>query len=218
MEDFNLTSESDRLALVERVFTYPPEPHSRKHGPLGYTDYESYRDWLRDEFSYRCVFSLMRESWPQTRFHIDHFVSQKERPDLVCDYDNLILLEGRLNLVKGKQRLPNPGKIPLGKCLHVHMDDARLGEIEAFEGNEVGEWIIRVLRLDSYDATEVRKLLIGILRSVARTDEQLFRKLIGYPANLPDLTKANPPDNKRKDGIYNSAHYRMSNGTLPEWY
>jgi hypothetical protein len=79
---------------------YPAEPHCRKHGPCGYNDYESYRDWLRDEFSYRCVFSLMRETWPQVRFHIDHLISQKERPDLVCDYDNLILLEGRLNIRK----------------------------------------------------------------------------------------------------------------------
>jgi hypothetical protein len=160
----------------------------------------------------------MREAWPQTRFHIDHLVPQKERSDLVCDYDNLLLLDSRLNLVKGKQTLPNPCDIALGKVLHVHMDAARLGEIEACDGNNVGDLIIRVLRLDSYDATETRKLLIGILRSVAKTDEPLFQKLIGFPHNLPDLVKAKPPNNKRKNGIYESAHYRMSKGTLPEWY
>src|SRR5436190_11376792 len=119
METFDLTSERDRLALVERVFVYPDEPHQRKHGPVGYTDYESFRDWLRDEFSFRCVFSLYREAWPQTRFHIDHLISQKERPDLIYDYDNLILLEARLNLVKGKWRLPDPCKVALGKHLVV---------------------------------------------------------------------------------------------------
>ena len=87
----------------------------------------------------------------QTRFHIDHLISQKERPDLVCDYDNLILLEGRLNLVKGKRRLPDPCKVALGKHLVVCTKGERTGYIEARDNSEIGEWIIRVLRLDNED-------------------------------------------------------------------
>jgi hypothetical protein len=37
-------------------FEYPLMPHVRRHGPAGYDDYASYRDWLRDEFTFRCVF------------------------------------------------------------------------------------------------------------------------------------------------------------------
>lgn len=33
-------------------FDYPPEPHIRRHGPRGYSDYGSYRPWLRDELSH----------------------------------------------------------------------------------------------------------------------------------------------------------------------
>ena len=217
MESFNLTRESDRLALVERVFVYPSLPHTRKHGPVGYTGYESYRDWLRDEFSYRYIFSLFREAWPQIRFHIDHLVSQKERPDLVCDYDNLILLEGRLNLVKGKRRLPDPCKVALGECLFVHTGGDQMGCIEARGGSKVGEEIIRALRLDSDDATQMRRDWIGILRSVARTDEKLFRKFIGYPEKLPDLGKAQV-SNTREPGLKVSAKYLKGAGVLPEWY
>lgn len=217
METFDLTSERDRLALVERVFVYPDEPHQRKHGPVGYTDYESFRDWLRDEFSYRCVFSLLRETWPQTRFHIDHLISQKERSDLICDYDNLILLEARLNLVKGKRRLPDPCAIALGKHLMVCMSGERTGSIEARNVSEIGEWIIRVLRLDSEDATQIRRDWIGILQSVARTDEQLFRKFIGYPQNLPDLQAARAK-NTREAGLRQSAKHLLDNGNLPDWY
>ncbi len=36
-------------------FSYPNRPHVRRHGPRGYANYESYRPWLRDEFSFRCV-------------------------------------------------------------------------------------------------------------------------------------------------------------------
>lgn len=217
METFDLTSERDRLALVERVFVYPSEPHQRRHGPIGYTDYESYRDWLRDEFSYRCVFSLLRETWPQTRFHIDHLISQKERPDLVCDYDNLILLEGRLNLVKGKRRLPDPCKVALGKHLVVCTNGERMGCVEARDNSKTGEWIIRVLRLDSDDATQIRRDWIGILRSVAQTNETLFRKFIGYPKNLPDLRGAKVK-NKKESGLSRSAKHLLDNKNLPDWY
>jgi len=33
------------------AFTYPPEPHVRRHGPQRYADAASYRPWLRDEFT-----------------------------------------------------------------------------------------------------------------------------------------------------------------------
>jgi hypothetical protein len=49
--------------LHKWCFAYPNEVRGRKHGPAGYGNYEAYRDWLRDEFSFRCAFCLMRESW-----------------------------------------------------------------------------------------------------------------------------------------------------------
>jgi len=218
METFDLTLESDRLALAARVFKYPSEPHRRKHGPRGYKDYESYRDWLRDEFSYRCVFGLAREAWLQTSLHIDHLTPQSDHPDLRCEYDNLILLEGRLNLVKGKKELDDPCKVALGQCLYVYFEGDRMGEIEAPNNNRVGERIIAVLRLDSEDATRMRRDWLGILYSVARTDEALFRKLIGYPANLPKLCDARVQKNTRPQGLEQSAHHLRATGKLPEWY
>ncbi len=217
MKPFDLTSKSDRLALVERIFLYPSKPHKRKHGPAGYTEYESYRDWLRDEFSYRCVFSLFREAWPQTRFHIDHLVSQNERSDLICDYDNLILLEGRLNLVKGKRRLPDPCKVGLGQCLLVHTVGERMGCIEARGESKVGEQIIRVLRLDSDDATNTRRLWLELLRAAAQVNEKLFRELIGYPKRFANL-KGKEVQNTRKSGLRQSVQHLSDSGRLPEWY
>lgn len=217
MEVFDLNSETDRLALVERVFSYDRFPHSRKHGPAGYTDYESYRDWLRDEFSYRCVFSLFRETWPGIQFHIDHLLPQAERSELVCEYDNLILLEGRLNLVKGKRCLADPCKVALGQCLVVHTEGARIGCIEACDSEGMGRKIIQVLRLDSDDATQLRRDWIQILRSVAQSDPELFKKFIGYPQNLPDLSNRRV-DNRRKGGIEQSARRLSDLKLLPAWY
>lgn len=44
-------------------FIYPAVPHVRRHGPMGYADVTSFRPWLRDEFSFRCVYCLLREQW-----------------------------------------------------------------------------------------------------------------------------------------------------------
>src|SRR5205085_2403491 len=41
-------------------FTYP---HVWRHGPRGYADYPSYRPWRRDEFTFCCVYCLLREWW-----------------------------------------------------------------------------------------------------------------------------------------------------------
>ncbi len=58
-------------------FEYPPLPQVRRHGPRGYADYGSYRPWLRDEFSVRCVYCLLREQWGRVRgvYAIDHFLA-----------------------------------------------------------------------------------------------------------------------------------------------
>ncbi len=40
-------------------FQYPPVAGSRIHAPMGYADAESYREWLRDEFAFRCIYCLV---------------------------------------------------------------------------------------------------------------------------------------------------------------
>lgn len=218
MDRIDLRRVDDRLKIARRVFAYPEERHQRRHGPSGYKTYESYREWLRDEFSYRCVFSLIREQWigRKANFDIDHLESQSLREDLVCNYDNLLYLAHRTNLVRGNRPLPDPCKVALGKCLAVDPDT---GEIRAL--NDVGGRIISVLKLDSLDATEDRLKWLRILRCVAQNDEALFRQLIGYPTdNLRDLskTKVQVDENSRPNGIAESAFERKRLGTLPDWY
>lgn len=215
MDRFDLTSVEGRLALVEKVFLYPGTPHMRRHGPQGYEDYESYRGWIRDDFSYRCVFSLFRETWPGFSFHLDHLVPQQERSDLINTYENLIYLEHMSNLSKGVKYLPDPCTISLRDCLFVHVNGSRVGEIDAL--NADGRRIVDTLRLDGWRATDERRKILGALRSLAVTDETLFREYVGYPGNLPNLSKTRPVSNTRPEGIEMSAQFLRGNGTLPEW-
>ena len=218
MEGYDLTKESDRLALVERVFVYPATPHTRKHGPRGYTTYEPYRDWLRDEFSYRCVFSLVRETWDawSVTFDIDHREPRASRPDLTCEYDNLLYVTHRLNLVRGKRPIPDPCKFALGSCLKIHTRGDRIGFVEPLD--ELGEEMEWVFNLNSGRAVEYRARMLEILRTLAVSDEKRFRLMIGYPSDLTDLHKKQNRENTRVDGLKQSAHFLRKSGLLPDWY
>ena len=54
-------------------FNYPETPHTRRHGPQGYAGYDSFRPWLRDEFSFCCVYCLVREQWGRVSGEFNRF-------------------------------------------------------------------------------------------------------------------------------------------------
>ena len=195
-------------------FAYPKEAHVRKHGPRGYKDYESYRDWLRDEFSFLCVFCLFREQWPGAQaFEIDHLLPQTTHAEKECDYENLLYLCRRCNGNKRAKLVPDPCQVALGNCIQVQPN----GCVTAL--NRAGRLLVKSLRLDNDDYTRMRKLMIGILETCFRHNRPLFVSLMGYPTNLPDLERLNPPGgNAKPGGIKTSAFARRKRGELPEVY
>ncbi|MCI0460791.1 MAG: HNH endonuclease [Gemmataceae bacterium] len=105
-------------------FAYPSEPHQRKHGPEGYKHYEEYKPWLRDDFTFRCVYCLERELWYPDRaasFSVDHVEPQTEAPHRVCDYTNLVYACTRCNSFKRQVRVIDPTVVALGKHLRVDL-------------------------------------------------------------------------------------------------
>src|SRR5689334_17125465 len=91
-------------------FLYPARPHTRRHGPIGYTDLASFRPWLRDEFSFRCVYCLLREQWGRVRgiYEIDHFLPVVHQAQLTLDYANLLYACATCNAAKGGRDVPDP--------------------------------------------------------------------------------------------------------------
>jgi hypothetical protein len=194
-------------------FIYPLEPHVRRHGPSGYKSYESYRDWLRDEFSFRCVFCLNREQWGVVlgKWDIDHFVAQALFPSGKLLYENLLYICRSCNLIKSCSLTSDPCQTAFGRCLAVRND----GTIKAL--NEHGETLIETLRLDREELTQFRKLFIDIVL-LALSDRNIYIRLMGYPQKLPDLTKLKPPSNAKPEGVSDSFHARRLRGELPETY
>src|SRR5438045_7926484 len=77
----------------DQVFQYPPPLLLRRHGPRGYADYQFYKPWLRDEFTFRCVYCLWSERWEANGHHgfgVEHVQPQATTPEQRLDYDNLV--------------------------------------------------------------------------------------------------------------------------------
>ena len=196
-------------------FDYPPEPHVRRHGPVGYAERASFRPWLRDEFSFRCVYCLLREQWDRVRavFDIDHFQATAIRPDLALDYDNLLYACATCNATKRELEVPDPLPVLTQANIRVS-EDGRL-ETDSPEA----ACLIELLGLNNDDAVEFRMTWIGIIAMAARADPALHRKLMRFPNDLPDLTRMRPPGgNKRPEGVALSCHARKQRGELAESY
>jgi hypothetical protein len=196
-------------------FVYPASPHQRRHGPRGYADYASYRPWLRDEFAFRCVYCLVREQWGQIpgAFDIDHFLAAAHHPELSTTYENLVYSCAGCNAAKGELTTPDPCRALVHPAVQVKVD----GSITAT--TREGRRLIRLLGLDSPVYVEVRSLWLNVIALAARHDKALFRRLMGFPVDLPDLRLLRPPGgNQRPEGIEASHLCRRERGELPDVY
>ena len=196
-------------------FLYPSARHVRQHGPRGYAGVESYRPWVRDEFAFRCVYCLFREQWGRVKagFSLDHFLPVLMYPQHEHSYNNLLYACAACNLSKGAVILPDPTQVLVEGNVRVHED----GRIEGI--TREGRRIIRLLGLDSPEETEARLLWIGIIALAQRADPALYRRLMGFPDELPDLGRLRPPGgNTRPEGVATCFHAQRRRGTLPATY
>lgn len=195
-------------------FDYPPSPHVRRHGPQGYSEYTGYRPWLRDEFCFRCVYCLLREAWSRHgSLSIDHFLAAANHSDRVNDYDNLLYACPTCNAAKGNREVPDPSIVLSQLSVRVLED----GSIQA--DSAAASRLIEHLGLDSAESCEFRMLWIGIFALAARHDSALYHTLMGFPRDLPDLSRLRPPrGNTRPHGLEESWHALKQHGLLPAIY
>jgi len=199
------------------IFDYPDSRSPRRHAPAGYAAYESYRPWLRDEFTFRCMYCLKRETWGQVTgdFDIDHFQPQRLRPDLHADYANLVYACRRCNGVKQGQDIGDP---------FVTMTDTRIqtrpdGTVEGIDAPTTR--LIQALDLNSPRLVEWRIIWMRIVELARQSDARLLKQLTGFPEenDLPDLRRLKPPSgNARPEGIAESWRARRERGELPDDY
>jgi hypothetical protein len=86
-------------------------------------------------------------------------------------------------------------------------------------GSPQAACLVELLALNSEDAMEFRMTWIGIIALAATVDTALYRRPMGFPSDLPDLTRLRPPGgNRRPEGLIASYHARRQRGDLPETY
>jgi len=195
------------------TFDYPAAREHRRHGPHGYKNYEKYRPWLRDEFSFRCVYCLWRERWSLARgaFHIDHFAPQSLQPDTACDYENLVYACHSCNLGKSDRNIPDPFTTMTASRVRTLPD----GTIEGLDSESRALVAAMNLNDRGYVAQRIRMMRIIDL---SRNDPAALEMELGFPDDLPDLHRRKPPGNTRPEGIAECFHARAKRGELPELY
>jgi len=197
-------------------FQYPTQL-TRNHGPSGYKHYSSFKDWVRDDFLFRCVYCLKRERWDiaSNSFALDHFVPQKTSEEGKLDYDNLVYSCGACNAAKGSQSVPDPCSELSAATVVVHED----GTIEPTTAD--ARRIILKLGLDSPEYTHFRQTFIDIVALAFANSESnpSYRRLMGYPDPLPNLQRKVPPGgNSRPEGIEQSCLSLQEKGLLEMTY
>lgn len=196
-------------------FDYPELPNRRRHGPQGYASYRSYRPWLRDEFCFRCEYCLIREQWGRTsgEFELDHYMPQRLDPQQAPEYDNLLYSCASCNVSKAGQQIPDPTFVLTARQIIVQ-EDGTIQPLSADAGR-----LISVLDLNSEDYRRWRQMWIRIIQLAAQYDQQLYRELMGFPDDLPDLARLRPPrGNTRREGLKQSNFERRERGELAETY
>ena len=204
-------------------FVYPPEEHRRRHCPAGYRNYKAFKPWLRDDFTFRCVYCLFREAWYpdwQSSFSVDHIVPQVSAPDRVCDYENMVYACTACNSAKQDVEVLDPTASSLREHLRVRDD----GSIDALTVE--GQDLIDQLGLDRESVARVRRYYLDLIALKREHPENprihsLFVQRLGFPHpnDLPDLTVLRPPGGNSRKGSESTCFRRRSlEGSLGTYY
>lgn len=196
------------------IFHYPNQRVERRHGPAGYASYRRYRPWLRDEFCFRCVYCLKRETWGQVtgEFDLDHFEPRWVNPWRRLDYLNLVYACRRCNLAKLDQTVDNPFDLLHSENVATWPD----GSLHARDG--VTQRLIRQLDLNSPRLRRWRMMWMRIVTLAEERDAELYYQLVGFPDDLPDLSRLRPPQNPREEGVEECWFAQRRRGELPPIY
>ena len=190
------------------------QSRARRHGPGGYKSYSSYRPWLRDEFTFRCIYCLIRVEWGRLfgEFDLDHFQPQANRPDLSTEYETFVYACHTCNLRKSDDETFNPENCLTKDMVRVYPS----GRIEGVSSH--ARSIIAKLGLDSPKFRQWRLVWIRNVELAKQHDSDQYKRLLGFPDDLPDLSILEPASNSKPDGVKESYHAARSRGELPEYY
>ncbi len=207
--------------VAARLFRYPERPQHRKHGPAGYENPQSFKPWLRDEFSFRCVYCLCRGRWDangERAFSVEHRIPRTIRADLICVYGNLLYACCTCNAARQDRELPlDPEHQELNRHLQLQ-DDGTLAA-----SSVEGVRLIEMCQLNRRSLILFRSRLLGLIRlltaNASSEAQSLLCELLAFPEDLPNLKLKRPPGgNHQPNGIAECHFERQRRGELAKIY
>lgn len=126
---------------------------------------------MRDEFAFRCVFCLCRETWYPSGadcFAVEHLNPKSVDPALKKNYENLLYACARCNSAKGAHEgFPDPSITAYGLLFEVGQDGVVTGH------DVIARWVVDILGLNSAAHCGIRKqaLLIVAKKRQCPNDE-----------------------------------------------
>jgi len=119
-------------------------------------------------------------------------------------------LKNRTVKLKGKQSVPDPLRVLLSEAVVVYSD----GEIETTTKDAAK--LIEIIGLNDPAYRDRRRLQIRVLLLADAYDSILYRFLLGFPDDLPNLARLNPAANHWPKGTTKSYYEQQNLGILPD--
>ena len=160
------------------------------------------------------MYRLKRETWGQVtaEFDLAHFEPQSLNLRLRLDYLNLVYACRRCNAVKRAGVVANPFRL-LRAALVTTLADGSL-----MSGDSDTQLLIRQLDLNSPQLKSWPVMWMRIVDLAKGRDRRLYFQLVGFPEDLPNLSKRKPPQNARQEGLEHCWFARRKRDNLPAWY
>ena len=166
------------------LFEYPKSIHARKLSPRQFRRYQSYKPYLRLEFSRRCVYCRQPDSSaPNLNFGVDHYRPKSIRrfAGLVCIYSNLFYCCAGCNCRKGADWPvdENAGPFVVNPCdyeMFRHLRfDSRTARVEA--RTSFGRHTIALLQLNEPASVQYRSSALLMLKVCDQEIDSVKRSL-----------------------------------------
>jgi len=174
---------------------------ARKEKPKKFGNYQSFKPFLRRDFSFRCAYCEISEAEYGSfrNFAVEHFKPKKKFPALVCHYPNLFYACSLCNSFKGETwpspKLIKQGLYFLNPCDHEFAEHL----YEKFDGalqikSNAGDYTVQYLHLNSEQRKKTRtdrRSILNLIRKL-KTDKKEMKSF------LPRATNADRIFLKRK--------------------
>jgi hypothetical protein len=162
-----MSSETNLIRVIKLVtpFAYPKSLHHRTETPKNYSDYRSFKPYLKREFHNSCIYCRLPDVLKtESAFGVDHYKPQKLAPELSSYYPNLFYACNTCNSYKGsfwpnKHELKGGYYIP-NPCDHVMFEHLRYQKDTVVSRSKAGECAIEILDLNDPRSIQYRQMYL----------------------------------------------------------